>query len=132
MKKTYIAKGYTYFDITVKTEDGNHIDVCLINGKVGQLNIPAKYSTSDPLIQKAIEANPVFKEKIITLKEGKVVPEVVKEEKDEKVQYGIFTAQEAKEWLKENKGATNAEVKNIAAIDIFCEKHDIGFPDWER
>lgn len=135
--KTYQAIRYLYYDIDVRTEDGRKVSCAFVNGTRYPSFTPGRFQTNDPQVAKALEDHRNFGVEY-NLIDGKpssfedpAKKEVAPEDMPEMV-HEVFTAQQAKEWLKENRGATNEQVKNVDAINSFCEKANVQFPDWEQ
>lgn len=139
--KTYIATKATSLGLAILTKDKKRLYCKFINGKTYPVFEGGKFRTNKPVEQEAIETHPAYGDLFILDGES-YTPDPWKEVvipgglppgdigvTDELV-YHVGNMMEARKWLKENKGAKNADLVNTKAIDKYCEKVKVVFPDW--
>lgn len=137
--KVYQAINAVDLGLKVKTDDGRKVYCHFTNGRTYPTLEGGKFRTSDPQVQRALETNPAYRRMYVI--EGETfIPEAESilpgmfpagdvGVTDELV-YGVKNAGEARVWLKENKKATLNDIRNVDAIDEFCAKVKVVFPDW--
>lgn len=102
---------------------------------------PATYTTSNTIVQTAIEKSADFQKGVIKLKQEFPIKEEnnnasvanavsVSAEPEKKSYPNVTTAQGAREVLKADFGGTQAELQTAAAIRVFAEKKGVVFPNW--
>jgi len=115
--------------------DGKDFEVEFTGGVKSPRRENGKYSTIDPKVQQALEDSPAYgiKWRLVYDSGEPEAPSFVeeKEEVDLKIVDEVTTAQEAKDYLKNEYELGWKEVpKNTTEIKDFAKQHRITFPKW--
>jgi hypothetical protein len=137
--KVYQAVSATDLGLKVILKDGSKTYCHFINGTKYPTLQGGKFRTKNAKVQAALESHPAYG-KLFVLEGESGEPDAVSIPgtfpggdigiTDELV-YHVKTAGEARVWLRDNKGAKPNDIKNIQAIDEFCAKVKVVFPDWQ-
>lgn len=99
-------------------------------GKSGNgRRIKARFTTADPVFQKAIESDPRYKKSIFFETMYEEVKEKVEEEIPGKKVYTDNRLQDAQNILRTEYGATLNDVSNKSKILEFARKNNVVFPN---
>jgi len=143
--KTYQLINWLSMNLKLTLPDDRSTRVLFAGGKMYPKWFPGRFSTDDKEIQKALESHKWFNtEYRLTQSSGEKfdarpvsnssapgLPQGGNDDTLNEIIYeGIVTAKEVKRYLIEKKGASPGQVKNVDAIDKFCEEHHIVFMDW--
>jgi hypothetical protein len=141
MNKVYQALTMVDLGLKVEVPGEKRRAYChFTNGRSYPEFVGGKFRTTDRKIQQALESHPAYGSLFVL--EGQSgepdvedftfagIPPAGDHGITDELVYHVSNAGQAKQWLKENKGAKPADMKNIQAIDEFCAKVKVVFPDW--
>lgn len=130
IRKTYAVSAIEWD--TVIRVNGRPQRVLFKNGSFGSSTIPARFSTTDAVLQQAIERDPRFGSliRLENLSRADEEADAPKEKKDVRVFTGITGIQDARNVLsQEPYNVSLDELKNKTAIKKAAKEKGVSFPN---
>lgn len=130
IRKTYAVNAIEWD--TVFNVNGKPVRILFKNGSFGGNMIPARFSTTDKILQNAIEGDARFNKtiRLEALSEIKPLKEVVQEKSEVKAFSGITSIQDARNVLsQEPYNVPLDELKNKTAIKKAAKEKGVSFPN---